>query len=100
MFSDNQKVSLKKLGRRLKTARIELNDPQKEFAFRLGVSIPTLYKMEKGNPKVSIGTWVRALDILNKLDELNNLIAPQKSLAERYESLQKTKNRQRVRRKK
>jgi len=56
--------------------------------------------MEKGNSKVSIGTWVRALDILNKLDELNNLIAPQKSLAERYESLQKIKNRQRVRRKK
>jgi len=100
MLSDNQKLSLKKLGRRLKTARIELNDPQKEFAFRLGVSIPTLYKMEKGNSKVSIGTWVRALDILNKLDELNNLIAPQKSLAERYESLQKIKNRQRVRRKK
>ena len=100
MLSDNQKLSLKKLGRRLKTARIELNDPQKEFAFRLGVSIPTLYKMENGNPKVSIGTWVKALDILNKLDELNNLIAPQKSLAERYESLQKIKNRQRVRRKK
>ena len=100
MLSDNQKLSLKKLGGRLKTARIELNDPQKEFAFRLGVSIPTLYKMEKGNPKVSIGTWVKALDILNKLDELNNLIAPQKSLAERYESLQKIKNRQRVRRKK
>jgi len=99
MFSDNQKQSLKGLGQRLKTTRIERDDRQKEFAFRIGVSIPTLHKMEQGNPNVAIGTWVKVLDILNKLDELEGLIAPRKSLAEQYEVHKKTKGRQRARRK-
>ncbi len=100
MFTDNQKQSMINLGQRLKTARLERDDPQKEFAFRIGVSIPTLHNMEKGSPKVSMGVWVKALDILNKLDELEGLIAPRESLAERYTSLTVTKGRQRARRRK
>lgn len=99
MFSDNQKQSLKGLGQRLKSTRIERDDRQKEFAFRIGVSIPTLHKMEQGNPNVAIGTWVKVLDILNKLDELEGLIAPRKSLAEQYAVSKETKGRQRARRK-
>ncbi len=99
MLTDNQKQSLVNLGHRLRTARLERDDPQKEFAFRIGVSIPTLHKMEQGSPNVAIGTWIKALDILNKLDELKNLIAPRKSLAERYEINQKSQKRQRARRK-
>ena len=41
--------------------------------------------MEHGSPNVTIGTWIKALDILNEFDELEGLIALQKSLAERYE---------------
>ncbi|MCP3944744.1 MAG: helix-turn-helix domain-containing protein [Desulfobacteraceae bacterium] len=93
-------MSLINLGQRLKTARLERDDPQKEFAFRIGVSIPTLHNMEQGSPKVSIGFWIKALSIIGKLDELNGLIAPQQSLAERFTTFQKIQGRQRVRKKK
>ncbi|MBF0378565.1 MAG: helix-turn-helix transcriptional regulator [Desulfamplus sp.] len=88
---------LKKLGERLKQARLERNDPQKEFAFRIGVSIPTLYKMEQGDPSISIGVWAKALSILGRLDELDRLISPKESLFERYEAEKKIKKRQRAR---
>jgi transcriptional regulator with XRE-family HTH domain len=100
MVNIKENETLKNLGKRLKNARLELNDPQKEFAFRIGVSIPTLYKMEQGNPSVSIGTWMKALSMLGKLDDFEKLIAPNESLFERYDALEKTKNRQRVRRQK
>ncbi len=98
MLSIIETKALKELGQRLKKARLERNDSQKEFAFRLGTSIPTLAKMEQGSPSVSMGTWIQALSMLGKLDELDQLIAPSESLFERYETLEKIKNRQRVRR--
>ncbi|MBA4367858.1 MAG: XRE family transcriptional regulator [Desulfobacterium sp.] len=100
MVNIKENETLKNLGKRLKNARLEINDPQKEFAFRIGVSIPTLYKMEQGNPSVSIGTWMKALSMLGKLDDFDKLIAPNESLFERYDALEKTKNRQRVRKQK
>ncbi len=39
------KKTLKDLGQRLKEARLLKDDSQKEFAARIGVSIPTLHKM-------------------------------------------------------
>ena len=99
MFNVKENDILKNLGLRLKKARLELNDPQKEFAFRIGVSIPTLYKMEQGHPSISIGTWVKALSMLGRLDDFDQLIAPGESLFERYDALEKMKNRQRVKRK-
>ena len=100
MINVKENTVLKNLGQRLKNARLELNDPQKEFAFRIGVSIPTLYKMEQGNPSISIGTWAKALSMIGRLDDFDKLIAPKESLFERYETQKKTKSRQRVRRKK
>jgi transcriptional regulator with XRE-family HTH domain len=100
MVTIKENETLKNLGKRLKNARLELNDPQKEFAFRIGVSIPTLYKMEQGNPSVSIATWIKALSMLGRLDDFDKLIAPKESLFERYDALEKTKNRKRVRRQK
>lgn len=100
MLTDMEKTKLKELGQRLKNARIERNDPQKEFAVRIGVSVPTLYKMEKGSPAINIGTWVKTLTILNKIDELDNLIAPQESLFDRYETMEKIKTRQRIKKRK
>jgi len=56
--------------------------------------------MEQGNPSVSIATWIKALSMLGRLDDFDKLIAPKESLFERYDALEKTKNRQRVRRQK
>lgn len=96
MLDEDQKEALVELGRRLKNARIERNDTQKDFAFRIGVSIPTLQKMEKGSPQVAVGTWVKALSVLDRLSELEAVLAPEKSLAGRYAAFQKTRGRQRA----
>ncbi|MBU1195837.1 MAG: helix-turn-helix domain-containing protein [Proteobacteria bacterium] len=100
MLNVKEKEILKKFGHRLKNARLKLNDSQRDFAFRIGVSAPTLYKMEQGSPSVSIGTWIKALSMLGRLDDFDKLIAPEESLFDRYEALEKTKTRQRVRRQK
>ena len=99
MLNVKENDILKNLGFRLKNARLEINDPQKEFSFRIGVSIPTLYKMEQGNPSISIGTWVKALSMLGRLDDIDQLIAPKESLFAQYEARKKIQNRQRVKRK-
>lgn len=91
---------LQQLGQRLKQARLERDDSQKDFAFRIDVSIPTLHKMETGNPQVAMGTWAKALDILGCAADFEKLIVPKKSLAERFESHQKNAGRQRVKRSK
>jgi len=97
MYTEEQVQVIADLGQRLRTARIARNDTQKEFAGRLFVSVPTLQKMEKGSPNVALGTWVKAMDILNKLEDLNTVLAPPKSLAERYEISRESNKRQRVR---
>lgn len=91
---------LQALGQRLKQARLERNDSQKEFACRIGVSIPTLHKMEKGDPSIPLGKWARALEIFGNLEDLDKLLSPGESLAQRYEFYQKTHGRQRAGKKK
>ena len=95
MISFIMQERLNTLGRRLKEARLERDEPQKEFAARLGISIPTLFKMEHGDASVSIGLWVQALWLLDRLDELDQLLANKKSLFDLYES-QTRKKRQRA----
>lgn len=99
MLNVKENETLKNLGLRLKNARLERNDPQKEFAVRIGVSIPTLYKMEQGHPSVSMGAWVKALSMLGRLEDMDQLIGLKESLFARYEALEKIKNRQRAKRK-
>lgn len=80
---------LKQLGLRLRDARLERNEPQHEFADRLGVSIPTLRKMERGDSSVSIGLWIDTLDLLNRLSDFDHLLSPQQSLFEQYDAKNK-----------
>lgn len=80
-----QDDKLKGLGERLQRARIARHEMQQRFADRIGVSRPTLGKMESGDPGVSIGAWVKALELLDRQDELDQLLAPGENLFERYE---------------
>ncbi|MDT8379918.1 MAG: helix-turn-helix transcriptional regulator [Desulfotignum sp.] len=100
MIDDIEKTVLKNLGQRLKTARLARNDSQKEFAWRIGASIPTLQNMEQGKPTVAIGTWIKALNVLDRLDDMDRLLAPGESLFAQHERIKKLAGRQRARRKK
>ena len=52
------------VGAAIRTARIRRRKTAAELARRLGVSLPTLRKLEAGDPGVSLGTFVTALWLL------------------------------------
>ena len=83
--------SLKTLGARLREERLRINETQKVFAARIGVSAPTLYKMESGSHRVTLGHWAEALDLLGRVEDLDKLLASKESLFDKYERTQKPK---------
>ncbi|MFO7541328.1 MAG: helix-turn-helix transcriptional regulator [Thiobacillus sp.] len=80
MVSDNIQQSLLRLGVRLRTLRLARNEPQARFAARVGVSVPTLRRLEQGDAGAQIGHWLAALDMLGRLHEADTWLAPQTSL--------------------
>jgi Helix-turn-helix domain len=77
---NEQRHYLSELGTRLKTLRLARNDTMAVFAQRLGVSAGTLRAMEHGTATVQIGAWVKALWVLDHLDDLNGVLAQKASL--------------------
>ncbi|RJP80793.1 MAG: XRE family transcriptional regulator [Desulfobacteraceae bacterium] len=83
------------LGSRLHEFRIDRDESQERFAARLGVSIPTLRKLEKGDPTVSVGKWAEALWLLDRLGDLDLVLKKEETLFDQYEK-RKTGKRQRA----
>jgi transcriptional regulator with XRE-family HTH domain len=77
-----QEQHLSELGKRLKRLRLARNDTMAVFAQRLGVSAGTLRAMEHGTATVQVGAWVKALWVLDHLDDLDALLAHKESLLE------------------
>lgn len=98
MISGTVAESLKTLGERLREERLKRNETQKVFASRIGVSVPTLYKMENGDHGVQLGHWAVALDVLGHAADIDRLLAPKENLFDKYAQMQKPK-RQRASRK-
>jgi len=73
---------LSELGKRLKALRLARDDTMAVFAQRLGISAGTLRAMEHGTATVQIGAWVKALWVLDHLDDLNAVLAEKESLLE------------------
>jgi len=75
MFSINKSehTALINLGERLKRRRLQAREPQARTAARLGVSLPTYRKLEKGDPSAQIGTWIRALRLYGSIEPLDAL---------------------------
>ncbi|MDO4681658.1 MAG: helix-turn-helix transcriptional regulator [Lautropia sp.] len=63
------------LGERLRLARLRRKLGSGQFAERVGVSRETLRRMEKGDPTIAIGTWVRALRVLGLEADLDAVAA-------------------------
>lgn len=95
MVSDNMPDPLRRLGLRLRSARLARNESQARFAARLGISVPTLRRMEQGDPTAQIGHWLAALNILERGDGFEQLLAPRDSL---FVLAETPKQRQRARR--
>src|ERR1700761_2293661 len=68
--------ALRKLGRDLALARRKRGIATADMAARLFVSRDTLWRMERGDPTVSMGTLATATFILQLHDRLANLATP------------------------
>lgn len=67
------------LGVRLRAARMRRQMTQQVLAERVGVSVPTIGKLESGDPSTSLATVLRILTVLGLADDIE-LIAAQDTL--------------------
>jgi hypothetical protein len=74
-------AALKQLGSDLGLARRRRKQSLRAWAARLNVSVPTLMRMEKGDPAVSAGVYATALWLVNRHDALARLADPKEDLA-------------------
>jgi transcriptional regulator with XRE-family HTH domain len=68
--------ALRTLGENLRVARVRRRESQRTWAKRLGISVPTLIRMEKGDPGVGAGIYATALWLMGTVGGLSELAAP------------------------
>jgi transcriptional regulator with XRE-family HTH domain len=74
-------AALRKLGADLATARNRRKQSLREWAKRMNISVPTLMRMEKGDPSVSAGIYATALWLINRQEALAQAADPRHDLA-------------------
>lgn len=70
-------AAIEKLGADLAVARLRRKESLKTWARRMGVSVPTLQRLEAGDPAVGIGIVATALWLIKRDGELRSLAAPE-----------------------
>ena len=66
--------ALTRLGRDLSLARRRRQFSQQSMAERIGTSVATLRRLERGDPSVAVGTVARALFVLGEIERLGGLL--------------------------
>jgi hypothetical protein len=69
--------AIEKLGADLAVARLRRKESLRSWAKRLGVTVPTLQRLEAGDPSVGVGIVATALWLINRDGELRTLAAPE-----------------------
>jgi transcriptional regulator with XRE-family HTH domain len=80
-------TKLQNLGSRLRAERLRRNETQALFSGRIGVSVPTLRKMESGDPTVLVGYWSAALEVLDRGGDLDTILAAPHDLFARHDQM-------------
>ncbi len=70
-------AAIEKLGADLAVARLRRKESLKTWAQRMGVSVPTLQRLEAGDPGVGIGIVATALWLIQRDGALGMLAAPE-----------------------
>ena len=67
--------NIEEMGNNIKLARLRRNIPMSLICERTGISKPTLIKIERGSPDVSIGLYAAVLNALgNRDNELSKVL--------------------------
>jgi DNA-binding XRE family transcriptional regulator len=64
---------MRELGENIRLARLRRKLSTKQVAERAGIGRTTLYEIERGKPKVSIGSYALVLSVLGLADDLLNI---------------------------
>jgi transcriptional regulator with XRE-family HTH domain len=86
-------AQLRQLGEDLALARKRRRESRRVWAGRIGVSEPTLARMEAGDSAVSIGTYATALWLVGRASAIAALAAPQQDLGALENELRVAKQR-------
>ena len=70
-------AALEQLGADLAVARLRRRESLKTWAKRLGVTVPTLMRLESGDPGVGVGILASALWLIGRDSELTKLASPE-----------------------
>lgn len=70
-------AQLQQLGEHLAIARKRRKESRRAWAARIGVTEPTLARMEKGDPSVAFGSYATALWLIGRAQALADLAAPE-----------------------
>jgi transcriptional regulator with XRE-family HTH domain len=68
--------ALARLGENLAIARLRRRESQRTWAKRLGVSLPTLIRLERGDAGVGVGLYATALWLIGRTAAIPELAAP------------------------
>ncbi len=89
--------ALRDLGGNICVARVRRREPQRAWAERIGVSVPTYVRLEKGDPSVGIAAYAAALWLMGRVQALPEVAAPEKDLAALEQDVRAARKRERVR---
>lgn len=89
--------ALRQLGENIALARIRRHEPQRVWAERIGISLPTYVRLEKGDPGVSMAAYASALWLMGRVEALPEIAAPEKDLGALERDVRAARQRSRVR---
>ena len=89
--------ALRELGENIAVARLRRREPQRAWAARIGISVPTYVRLEKGDPSVSIAAYAAALWLMGRVQALPEVAAPQNDLTALEQDVRAARKRERVR---
>lgn len=89
--------SLRDLGENIAIARVRRREPQRAWAERIGVSVPTYARLEKGDPSVSMAAYAAALWLMGRVQALPGVAAPENDLTALEQDVRAARERERVR---
>lgn len=68
--------ALEKLGADLRIARLRRGESLRSWAERMGISVPTLQRMEAGDASVGISVYAMCLWLVGRINDFANLADP------------------------
>ena len=89
--------ALRDLGENIALARLRRREPQRAWAERIGVSLPTYMRLEKGDPSVSMAAYASALWLMGRVQALPEVASPENDLTALEQDVRAARVRQRVR---